>query len=114
LSSSTVARFPFVILMRPNPIPDLSGTASLCTVDDQLALAAVRSLAYEVSDCGLPSPDLTAGIRRVKGAKRLGIRVGNWLSAEQGRTLISASAGLQLREVRNRAVLGMLIGWGLR
>ncbi len=35
--------------------------------------------------CGLLSPDLAAGIRRVKGAKRLGVRVGNWLSAGQGR-----------------------------
>ena len=44
-----------------------------------LRLAAVRRLAYEASDCGLLSPDLAAGIRRVKGAKRLGVRVGNWL-----------------------------------
>lgn len=79
-----------------------------------LRLAAVRRLAYEASDCGLLSPDLAAGIRRVKGAKRLGARVGNWLSAEQGRTLISAPTGPQLREVRDRAVLAMLIGCGLR
>jgi hypothetical protein len=31
-------------------------------------LAAVRRLAYEASDSGLLSPDLAAGIRRVKGA----------------------------------------------
>ena len=78
-----------------------------------LRLAAVRRLVYEASDCGLLSPDLAAGIRRLKGAKRLGIRVGDWLSAEQGRTLISELAGLQLREVRNK-VLGMPIGCGLR
>jgi site-specific recombinase XerD len=79
-----------------------------------LRLAAVRRLAYEASDCRLLSPDLAAGIRRVKGAKRLGVRVGNWLSAEQGRKLISAPSGPQLREIRNRAVLSMLIGCGLR
>ena len=79
-----------------------------------LRLAAVRRLAYEASDCGLLSPDLAAGIRRVKGAKRLGVRVGNWLSAEQGRILIAAPAGPQLREVRDRAVLAVLIGCGLR
>jgi hypothetical protein len=33
-------------------------------------LAAVRRLAYEASDTGLLSPELAAGIRRVKGAKR--------------------------------------------
>jgi hypothetical protein len=32
-----------------------------------LRLAAVRRLAYEAADTGLLSPDLAAGIRRVKG-----------------------------------------------
>jgi hypothetical protein len=32
--------------------------------------AAVRRLAYEAADAGLLSPDLAAGIRRVKGAKK--------------------------------------------
>jgi hypothetical protein len=49
-----------------------------------LRLAAVRRLAYKAADCGLLSADLAAGIRRVKGAKRLEVPVGNWLSAEQG------------------------------
>src|SRR5437763_7983262 len=53
-----------------------------------LRLAAVRRLAYEASDCGLLSPDLAAGIRRVKGARRLGVRVGNWLTADEGKKLI--------------------------
>src|ERR1700688_912909 len=46
-----------------------------------LRLAAVRRLAYEAADAGLLSPDLPAGIRRVKGAKKLGCRLGNWLTA---------------------------------
>ena len=50
-----------------------------------LRLAAVRTLAYEAADSGLLSADLAAGIRRVKGAKRLGVPVGNWLTAEQGK-----------------------------
>jgi site-specific recombinase XerD len=79
-----------------------------------LRLAAVRRLAYETSDCGLLIPDLAAGIHPVKGAKRLGVRVGNWLSAEQGRKLVDALFDLQIREVRNRAVLAILIGCGLR
>src|SRR6266540_6425975 len=49
-----------------------------------LRLGAVRGLAYEASDCGLLSADLAAGIRRVRGVKKLGIRLGNWLTAEQG------------------------------
>ncbi len=52
-----------------------------------LRLGAVRRLAYEAADCGLLSPDLAAGIRRVKGVKKLGVRLGNWLTAEQGEAL---------------------------
>jgi hypothetical protein len=55
-----------------------------------LRLGAVRRLAYEAADCGLLSVDLAAGIRRVKGVKRLGVRLGNWLTAEQGTTLWQA------------------------
>src|SRR5882762_7771254 len=43
-------------------------------------LAAVRRLAYETADTGLLSPELVAGIRRVKGVPQLGRRVGNWLT----------------------------------
>ena len=50
-------------------------------------LAAVRRLAYEAADAGLLSPELAAGIRRVKGAKKLGVRLGNWLTAEEARRL---------------------------
>jgi hypothetical protein len=50
-----------------------------------LRLGAVRRLAYEAADCGLLSADLAAGIRRVKGVKKLGVRLGNWLTADRGK-----------------------------
>src|SRR5438132_13947230 len=52
-----------------------------------LRLGAVRRLAYEASECGLLSADLAAGIRRVKGVKKVGIRLGNWLTPEQAKSL---------------------------
>jgi len=55
-----------------------------------LRLGAVRRLAYEAADCGLLSADLAAGIRRLKGVKKLGVRLGNWLTAEQGQALWQA------------------------
>src|SRR5271166_4797600 len=55
-----------------------------------LRLAAVRRLAFEAADCGLLSPELAAGIQRVKGAKKLGVRLGNWLTVEQCRSLLQA------------------------
>lgn len=42
-----------------------------------LRLAAVRRVAYEAADSGLLSPELAAGIRRVKGVRRIGVRIGN-------------------------------------
>src|SRR5215475_11559713 len=58
-----------------------------------LRLGAVRRLAYEASDCGLLSPDLAAGIRRVKGVKKIGVRLGNWLTPEQSRRLWNTPGG---------------------
>src|ERR1700720_2451081 len=79
-----------------------------------LRLGAVRRLAYEAADCGLLSADLVAGIRRVKGAKRLGVLVGNWLSAEQGKRLLLTADGASLRSKRDYATLAILMGCGLR
>src|SRR5690242_3407659 len=53
-------------------------------------LAAVRRLAYEAVDAGLLGPELAAGIRRVKGVKKLGVRLGNWLLSEEARRLWQA------------------------
>jgi hypothetical protein len=39
-----------------------------------LRLAAVRRIAYEAADAGLLSSELAAGIRRVKGVRRIGVR----------------------------------------
>jgi site-specific recombinase XerD len=77
-------------------------------------LAAVRRLAYEAADTGLLSPELAAGIRRVKGAKRLGVRTGNWLTIEQARTLLQKPPVEAARGKRDRAILAVLIGCGLR
>ena len=79
-----------------------------------LRLAAVRRLAYEASDSGLLSPDLAAGIRRVKGVRRLGVRIGNWLTADEGRRMLSGAGNASLRERRNYAMLAVLTGCGLR
>jgi site-specific recombinase XerD len=79
-----------------------------------LRLAVVRRIAYEAADSGLLSPELAAGIRRVKGVRRLGVRVGNWLTAEQGKRLLEATRADTLRSKRNQAMLSLLIGCGLR
>src|SRR5215469_879584 len=79
-----------------------------------LRLGAIRRLAYEAADCGLLSADLAVGIRRVKGVKKLGVRLGNWLSAEQGQVLWQAPDGKRIKGKRDRALLAVLLACGLR
>ena len=77
-------------------------------------LAAVRRLAYEAADAGLLSPELAAGTRRVKGARKLGVRLGNWLTADEARRLWQSPRLETLKGKRDRALLAVLLGCGLR
>ncbi len=79
-----------------------------------LRLGAVRRLAYEAADCGLLSPDLAAGIRRVKGVKKIGVRLGNWLTSEQSQALWQAPGVERLKGKRDRALRAVLLACGLR
>src|SRR5207245_8962962 len=58
--------------------------------------------------------DLAAGIRRVKCAKRLGMRIGNWLTVDQSKNLLGEPPADHIRGKRDRAILALLIGCGLR
>jgi hypothetical protein len=49
-----------------------------------------------------------AGIRRVKGAKKLGMRLGNWLTAEGGRALWQLPNMHTVKGKRDRAILAVL------
>src|SRR6516162_1347379 len=77
-------------------------------------LAAVRRPAYEAADPGLLSPDLAAGIRRVKGVKKLGTRLGNWLTVKEAHTLWQLPNVHTVKGKRDRAMLAVLMGCGLR
>ena len=79
-----------------------------------LRLGAVRRLVYEAADSGLLSSDLAAGIRRVKGVRNLGVRLGNWLTVEQSRALWQAPDSTKLKGKRDRALLALLLACGLR
>jgi site-specific recombinase XerC len=77
-------------------------------------MSAIRKLAAEASDNGILAPELAAGIARVKSAKSVGVRTGNWLSARQAQSLLNAPNVLTLRGLRDRAILAVLLGCGLR
>ena len=95
-------------------VPHLPRTARLCAGDHQPPPRRGASHCVQGLTRGSLSPELAAGIRRVKGVRRLGVRVGNWLTADQGRRLLDTPTLDSLREQRNRAMLAMLIGCGLR
>jgi hypothetical protein len=78
-------------------------TRQLASGTINLRLGAVRRLAYEAADSGLLSSDLAAGIRRVKGVKKLDVRLGNWLTAEQGQALWQAPDSHRMKGKRDRS-----------
>jgi site-specific recombinase XerD len=77
-------------------------------------LCAIRKLATEASDNGMMKPHLAQGIQRVKGIKTAGVRVGNWLTVEQAQQLLGAPNVKTAKGLRDRAVLAVLLGAGLR
>src|SRR5947207_1617366 len=79
-----------------------------------IRMSAIRKLAAEAADNGLLAPELAAGIARVKSAKSVGIRTGNWLSARQAQMLLNAPDITTVRGLRDRAILAVLLGCGLR
>jgi len=87
---------------------------SLSAATINLHLSAIRRLADEAADSGWLSPDLAIGVRRVKGVKRLGRKLGNWLSRDQAQDLLNAIPPGTLTGKRDAAVIGLLLGCGLR
>ncbi len=68
----------------------------------------------EAADNCLLAPEMAAGISRVKGIRRDGLRIGNWLTARQAEKLINSPTTSTLKGKRDRALFGVLIGCGLR
>jgi len=79
-----------------------------------LALSAIRKLATEAADNGYLDPTAAAGVERVSGVSRRGVRTGNWLIREQAQLLIDAPDVSTLKGLRDRAILAVMVGGGLR
>src|SRR6267378_781845 len=74
----------------------------------------VRKLAVEAADNGLLAPELAAGITRIKGVASKGVRLGNWLTIRQAQTLLNPPDTTTNKGLRDRAILAVLLGCGLR
>ncbi len=90
----------------------LEGGQSAASVN--LALSAIRKLAAEAADNGYLDPTAAAGVERVPGVSRRGVRTGNWLIREQAQRLIDAPDVSTLKGLRDRAILAVMVGGGLR
>lgn len=77
-------------------------------------LSAIRKLAREAADNGLIDPARAAGISRVRGVTAGGHRSGNWLTREKAQALLSMPACSTVKGLRDRAILAVLLGAGLR
>ena len=79
-----------------------------------LKMAGIRKLAQEAADNGLIDDIHANGISRVKGVKHNGVRTGNWLSKDQAQELLNSPDITTLKGLRDRAVLAVMLGAGLR
>ena len=77
-------------------------------------LAAVRKLAREAAASGLLDAAAAAGIYQVAGVKQRGIRAGNWLTQAETQELLNRPDPATLKGRRDRALLALLTGCGLR
>jgi site-specific recombinase XerD len=87
---------------------------SLAPATINLRLSPIRKLAREMADNGLLAPELASAIERVAGVRQAGVRAGNWLSKEQASELLNAPDPATLKGKRDRAMLALLLGCGLR
>lgn len=78
------------------------------------ALSAIRRLAVEAADNGLVDPQAAAAVGRVEGVKQEGRRAGNWLTKDQAQHLLETPDTSTLKGLRDRALLAVLLGGGLR
>jgi site-specific recombinase XerD len=77
-------------------------------------LAAIRKLAREAAANGLLDAESAASIDQVPGIRQQGNRAGNWLTQAQAESLINLPDASTLKGKRDRAILALLVGCGLR
>jgi site-specific recombinase XerD len=88
--------------------------SGLSSATVNLHLAAVKKLAQEAADNGMLAANLAQGISRIKGIAKKGVRAGNWLTVGQAEDLLECPDASTLAGKRDRAILGVLLGCGLR
>ncbi|HET6844833.1 MAG TPA: tyrosine-type recombinase/integrase [Candidatus Angelobacter sp.] len=86
------------------------GSAS--TVNQELS--ALRRMFRNAAAAGFVDRERAADAAGVENARASGVRAGNWLTPEQARKLLLAPDENTLKGKRDRALLAVLVGCGLR
>ena len=87
---------------------------SLSAASINLQLVALRKLASETAANSLIDPGAASAIASVSRARSSGVRSGNWLTLEQARRLLAVPDPATVKGLRDRVLLGVLVGCGLR
>lgn len=77
-------------------------------------LTAIRKLAAEMADNGVIDHSTAQAISRAEGIRVEGKRLGNWLTKEQAQMLLGLPDLSTVKGLRDRAILAVLLGCGLR
>jgi integrase len=77
-------------------------------------LSALRRLLRNASGAGYVDPKAAGEAAAVENTRVLGRKAGNWLTGPQARKLLLSPDETTLKGKRDRALLGVLVGCGLR
>ena len=77
-------------------------------------LSAIRKLVQEAADNGALDWQFATTVTSVKGIKQTGQRLGLWLTEDETKQLLNAPDLATLKGRRDRALLSVLVGCGLR
>jgi site-specific recombinase XerD len=123
--SYTMALNDFMAWYAGQPGPTLNRAAVMAyrktLIDQGLApssvnvrMSAIRRMAREANHNGLLTNEIAAGIADANGVASKGVRAGNWLTKQQAEQLLNTPDVATLKGIRDRAILAVLIGAGLR
>ena len=77
-------------------------------------MSAIRKLANEMADNNWLPREAAAAIGNIRGVEGSGRRTGRWLTVSQTEALLNAPDASTLKGLRDRALLAVLVGSGIR
>jgi integrase len=99
------------VLLEYRAWSEASGAAAFSTNQE---LAALRRMFRKAGEAGFLDHEKAEDAANVGNSASSGVRAGNWLTPEQAKALLLAPDENTLKGKRDGAILGLLVGCGLR